>query len=444
MPLQRSTLALFSGPSLPVAALGTPLVVYLPPYYASELGLGLTAVGIIFFLVRAIDLPLDPLLGAWMDATRTRYGRFRPWLAAGALRVARSAYMVFFAERPGSAGYAVVWLGLLYAGLSMMLLSQTSWGALLTDDYDERSRVFGWWQAANMIGLLSVLLLPPLVGAGEGSDASRGIHAMGWFIVAMIPLLVVPALLRLPEPADAPVRHPSWRDFTEVMRNPLVQRLLVADLLVNLAPGVSGALFRYFFERVGGYSGGQTGVLLLVYFSVGLLAATLWTRIAYRFGKHRALAAAAIAYAFGQLLIFLIPPGNFALALAGMAVAGIPFVAGGFLLRAMLADVADADRLASGADRTGLLYAILTTTQKFSYALPIAFTYLALDAIGFDPAPGAVNTAFAVDALVFLFAAVPALFVLLLAWVAFGWPHDAAAHAKVRAALDARAAGAAD
>jgi glycoside/pentoside/hexuronide:cation symporter, GPH family len=49
---------------LPIAALGLPLVVYLPPYYAGTLGLPLATVGFLFAFVRIVDIPLDPLLGA--------------------------------------------------------------------------------------------------------------------------------------------------------------------------------------------------------------------------------------------------------------------------------------------------------------------------------------------------------------------------------------------
>ena len=57
------------GPCLPVATLGLPLVVYLPPHYAGTLGLPLATVGFIFALVRIIDIPIDPMLGALMDGT---------------------------------------------------------------------------------------------------------------------------------------------------------------------------------------------------------------------------------------------------------------------------------------------------------------------------------------------------------------------------------------
>jgi len=64
-------LAVFSSASIPVAALATPLSVYLPNYYASHLGLSLALVGSLFAIVRLIDIFFDPAIGVAVNGTRT-------------------------------------------------------------------------------------------------------------------------------------------------------------------------------------------------------------------------------------------------------------------------------------------------------------------------------------------------------------------------------------
>src|SRR5919107_3304122 len=127
--LKRGTVAAFAGPGIPIGAVGLPMIVYLPPYYAGTLGLDLTVVGFVFFLVRAIDLPLDPLLGHWMDRTRSRFGRYRPWLLAGGATLAAGVWLVFMAEPGVSALAAFLFLLVLYLGYSLTTVSQLGWGA---------------------------------------------------------------------------------------------------------------------------------------------------------------------------------------------------------------------------------------------------------------------------------------------------------------------------
>ena len=125
--LPARLLAPFASASMPVAALGVPLTVYLPNYYASHIGLSLAAVGLAFSMVRLIDILFDPLIGVAINATRTPFGRFRPWMAAGAPLLMLAAYMIFMAQPGITTLYMVVWLLVLYAGFSMLVLGHSAW-----------------------------------------------------------------------------------------------------------------------------------------------------------------------------------------------------------------------------------------------------------------------------------------------------------------------------
>lgn len=434
--LKRRILAAFAGPGLPVGAVGLPMIVYLPPYYAGSLGLDLAAVGLVFFLVRAIDLPLDPLLGHWMDRTRSRLGRYRPWLLAGGLILAAGVWLVFMAEPGITALTAFAFLMLMYLGYSMTVVAQLGWGATLSDDYHQRSRVFSWWMAAQVLGMILVLLLAAWAGGG-----AAGIRAMGWFVILLAPLTVLVMAAGITErerSGDRP--HARLAELKALARNPLLVRLILLDVLTSAAPGITGAMFLFYFEHRLGFAAKQASLLLLIYFVAGFAAAPLWIGIARRFGKHRALASAALAFAALQLSLSLLPPAGFALALPAMAIAGLPYIAAPSLLRAMLNDVADVDRLETGLDRNALLQGLLTTTQKISYAVPVAIIYPVLSLIGFQPKPGAANTDGAILGMTLLFVLAPAALMLTAAWIASRWPLDRAAHDEVRAKLAARGA----
>ena len=434
--LKRRTLAAFSGPGLPIGAVGLPMIVYLPPYYAGTLGLDLAAVGLVFFLVRAIDLPLDPVLGHWMDRTKSRLGRYRPWLLAGGLTLAAGVWLVFMATPGLSAFAAFCYLMVLYLGYSLTAVSQLGWGSTLSDDYHHRSRIFSWWMAAQVLGMILVLLLPPLVGGGTPAG---GIHAMGWFVIATAPLTVLLMALALRE-RDRVGERPraSWAQIRALAKNPLLLRLVLLDILTSVAPGITGAMFLFYFEHRLGFDAREASLLLLIYFVAGFAAAPLWIALAHRIGKHRALAAAALAYALFQLGLSLLPRSlGMAGAIPAMAIVGLPYIAAPSLLRAMMNDAADVDRLQNGLDRNALLQALLTSTQKISYAMPVAIIYPILSLIGFQPRPGAANTESAIWGMTLLFVLVPVALMLIAAWVASRWPLDRARHAEVQAALAA-------
>lgn len=440
MAIDRWRLAAFTTPTFPVAAAGLPLTVHLPPYYAGTLGLNLAVVGLIFVAVRIIDLPLDLLFGQVLDRARFRWGRFRPWFVGGAVLMAAATAFVFMAQ-PGITPLAA-FVGLLsmYIGLSLFVLSHLAWAATLSDAYDDRSRIFGWIQAATVLGLLIVLALPPLTARFlHTTSPAAGIHAMGVFLIvasvaSTIAVLATTGERAVPPPLPAPVHS----DLKRVLVNPLMRRLLLADLFAGLGPGIVAAMFLFVFEHRLRFDAATASALLLPYFVAGLAAAPLWMKLAYRIGKHRAAAAGGLMACITGAAIPFLPPGNVMVAIPVIALAGVPFTAFPFLMRAMLADVLDVERLETGRDCTGLFSAVLVMTTKVSLALPVGLVYPLLALIGFQAAPGAVNSEAAIGGMVALFVTLPLALALAAIWVVWHWPLDQAAHADVVAQLALR------
>lgn len=449
----NAVLAAFSATCLPYAALGLPVFVTLPEFYASHVGVDLALVGAVFLLIRLADIVIDPLLGTLIDRTKSRFGRYRLWMALSAPPLMLAVVMLFSAE-PGAGGaYLTGWLVLMSLFFTTSLLSQMSWAAVLSPDYDERSRIFGWWQTANILGVLAIILIPVAVQSLKLGDYADAVRWQGWFIVGLLPLTLAITLAFTPEPREtAPEPHASLFDYFRLLKLSSLRRLLGADLLLGAARGVVGALFFYFFERVQGFTRADTSILLLIYFVFGLIGAPLWSWLAMRLGKHAALAVACLWFGGSLLLASFAGPllsgallGSLGalpalpLIVAGVLVAlvGLAFASGDLLLRAMMADVVDEVRLTEGRDRTGLLFAVLTATSKLGYALSVV-TFAALKWGGFDPAPGAPNTAAALFWLQAMFAGLPFVCLLLAALVLRRYPLTGPRHVEIRAALDAR------
>lgn len=430
-------MAALAAPSLPLAALGLPLVVYLPEFYAGEMGLSLAAVGVAFMCVRLLDIGFDPFIGAVMDRTRTRFGRFRPWFVASTPILMLAAYMLFMPRQGVGAAYLWFWLLVIYAGFSIATLAQLAWGAVLSPDYDQRSRIYAWWQGGNVVGVILALILPvALVRAGVEAHAA-GVGAMGWFIIVMLPSTLALAIAFAPEPriASAPEKA-SLKAYFGLLKLASVRRLLAADFATGMGPAITGALFFFYFERVKGFSKHEAEVLLLIYFLGGLAGAAIWARLAYMIGKHRALAAASLFYAVVTAAVVFLPRGNVAAGGVMMFLIGLPFSAGGFLLRAMMADVGDEVRLKTGIDRTGLLYALLSGTVKLASAAAVGVTFVGLELAGFDAKAAGTDAGLA--GLSGMFVAVPVLLALLAGAIILAYPLTAERHALIRAQLDAR------
>ena len=79
-PLRLVTYAL---PSLVSSVAALPLALFIPAFYADDLGVSLAAVGIAIAASRLLDVVTDPLIGVASDRLGARFGRRKPWMVAG-------------------------------------------------------------------------------------------------------------------------------------------------------------------------------------------------------------------------------------------------------------------------------------------------------------------------------------------------------------------------
>jgi len=431
-PVPFWTILAFSLATAPVGALTTPLLVNLPKHYGA-LGISLFWVGAIFAGVRVLDIFVDPMVGMMMDRTRTRLGRYRVWLLASAPILMLGTWMLFFAEQGVSATYLFIWLGVMYVGFSILVLSQVSWGAVLATTYDERSKVYAFGSVIGVLGAVAVLIAPILLQR-TGPDA---VHLMGWMILIALPVVILIVAVATPETLRvAPEGHRvSLRDFPALIKHHGMRRLLLADLLFTLGPAITSPLFLYFTQLLRGYTEAQAFLMLAAFSVAGLFGAPIWAWSAYKIGKHRSLMLASVLYAIAQGTIPFIPANSFWIILPAMFVAGGILSAFAFLVRAMVADVADEIRLDTGKDRIGVLYSLITSTAKIGTASAVFLSLFLLGALGFNAEAGATNSPMAMNGLLIIYTAPPVLMVLLAAFAVRGYSLSRERHDDIRIAL---------
>lgn len=434
--LPRRTLAALSAPSVALAALSLPLVVYLPSYYSGSLELDLALVGAVFMIVRVLDIVLDPLIGAAMDRTRSAVGRYRPWLLFGAPMIMLGMFMLFTASVGVGPLFLALWLLVAYAGWSTVGLAQLALAANASPDYHERSRIYSWWQFAFMLGLVAAMLIPKLLAMAGRPDQADAMVALAWFVLVLTPVVAALTFFGVRErPVSAPAHLPGLGQYLRLAMRPEVRIVLAGELLLGLAAGTTTTLALFFFVLAKGIAPADVGIILIGQFVVALIMMPHWTRIAGRLDKHRALALAAVGSGAVQIPLYLLPSGNLPFAIAIFALVGLFYGAIAMLPRAMIADCADVNRLDTGVDSTGLLFALLVGVWKIGQALSVGLLFSILDWIGFQARLDAVNTPEALLQLQLLYCVLPLALSLGAALLILRYPLTSARHADIRRAL---------
>jgi Na+/melibiose symporter-like transporter len=428
----------FSVGSIPAYLLIGMLSTYLPPFYAGKMGISLTAIGLTIGALRLADLGVDLLLGWLMDITKTPFGRYRPWYMAGLPVLWVAVYKVFNPPEGVDASYLFTWYILLYVAYSMLVLGHSAWAAALSGSYNERSRMFGWMLGIGVFGSSMISALP-LITHGKIRPADpHSIPTIGWIIMAAATVAVLVTLLAPPEHA-APVARKdrtTLKDYLAVFTNPSMFRLVAADLFLILGPGASAPIYLFFFHEAKGFELGLVSILLIPYGASGIFGAPIWAKVAQRYGKHRTVQFAGLGYAVTQTILMLIPAGLFWPTFVSMFTVGFCGSAFVVLIRAMVADVADELRLQTGQERSGVLYALVTLTQKLGSSLAVTIIYPILDMVGFVAKPGYHNTPEAIRGLEMCYVFAPIILVVIGSACLIGYKLDAKRQGEIRTALE--------
>jgi Na+/melibiose symporter-like transporter len=446
---RQSDLYRFGSAAVAIAAVASPVTIYLPKYYGAYVGMPVGMVALAFLIVRLFDISFDPLFGMLIDRTRTRFGQARPWLIAGVVLLTISAPWLFLAPKGVGLWRLVAGLLVMYAGFSMANLSQAAWSARLISDYTERSRIWGWIQIFGYIGTF-LLFAAPLAFAGtQRGDIKNGedVRMMGAILTVALPVMVLFALVGIPEP---PVPAPTNRDervklsdYLALLRLRNVRQIVMTDIVLTLASGTTAILFLFFWSFARGYKSKESTIFVLTYMLSGFIGTPLWIWIAKRVGKRAALIASVLCYALLIPGMAVLPRNEMNLVVAGQFLLGLSYASGIFLLRSMAADTADEIRLHLGKDRTGQLFGLFGSTAKLGTAISAGYTLLLLQAAGFDAKLGVNNTPHAIFALELLYLAAPGVLMVVAAWLLTGYKLNRHEHDRILAELAVRDAEAA-
>ncbi len=440
-PLKKSTIFYYGIAELPLYMMLLPVVVMIPNYYAQDLGVSLWVLAVLPIATRMFDAFTDPIIGRLSDRTHSRWGRRRPWILASVPLMMIGIYKLFMPEPPVSVFYLFGWLIVFWTGWTMFLIPYFAWAAELTPDYHERSVVTGF---RSMMGVAGQLLgqLVPVVALAFFAFGGTGnvLWLLGVLALVLIPIVVVPAVLKVPERMDyVPSTLPLKEAAKLMWANGPLKRLMLAFFFNFFGLAMTTNLYLFYIRSVIGEE--ERWVYILgAFYLCNMLAVPFWVRLSRTIGKHRSWGVSLVLISVASPFYLLLGPGDLWYMMPITILSGI--AAGSFqaLPNSMKADVIDIDTLESGEDRAALFFSVWSFVQKASLALGGSLGLALLAMVGFEAAPGAVNTEQGIWGLKILFALAPSVFFLAATVVAWGYPITEERQRQIRAEIDAQRA----
>ncbi|TLM83594.1 MFS transporter [Pseudarthrobacter sp. NamE2] len=424
----------------------TTVTSYLAVFYTETVGLGAGVVALLLLVTRVVDALIDPLVGALAERTRSRYGRFRPWLLYGIVPLGITFVLTFTAPFPGSSASAVVWAAVTYGILGILYsVVNVPYGALpavMTESATDRVslnsfRMIGT-NAANV--LLSLLTLPVIVffsGAGDGRTQTVGGYTLTATVFAVLSvglMLVVFATSReviTPvKKGPAPIAATARAIFTN---RPLMLNLIGTFLVLTAFFGRLGVVIFYALYNVQNFA--LVPVLMSTPAIAAIIGIVVFTPLARRFGKRNLLITSLLGQSVSLFTLFFVGFDNIMLVLAlsfvyGLSTFGTP------LVLAMVPDAVDYGEERSGIRTDGSSYATISFSTKIASAVGGGAGVALIGAFGF--VPKAQQTAEAMNGINIAVNLVPAIITLLAIVPYLFYNLTESRVAEIRARLDAR------
>ena len=413
--LKKSILFSYAATAIPLAMLGLPLYIYLPTFYAQNVGLSVTLVGLILFFSRLTDVVTDPLVGLYSDRFGTKYGKRKPFMLSGSLLLAISFYALIHPPE----NYVEIWLlifsMLIYLGWSIVSIPYLAWSAEITFDYHEKTRLSAAREVFTIIGVLVALLIPYLYSVSESADKSLDILYTA-FLVALFFLLPL-TLMGIKENSVKSSKNISFRDIRMLWEKiPSLSRLQSAFTLNSLANALPATLFLFFVQLVLEEES-KTGPFLLLYFASGIAGLPFWTMLAKKIGKRKSWQASMLLASAAFIFVPFLGSGDILWFALITFVSGLSLGADMALPSSIQADVVQKiDN--QKASYSGILFGIWAMLTKFALAFAVGLGFIILGVVGFEPET---PTPLALNTLALLYGGAPVLFKMIAFWIMRGY-----------------------
>lgn len=369
--------------------------IFLLYFYTDILGLDAALAGTIYMAALVWDAAIDPVIGWIADRTRTRFGRYRPYLIFGA-PVLSLVYVGMFLP-PISPAAGTVWLvtltHLVFRTIyAVVNIPYASMFARVTRDSAQRADLAGVRIVFAMIaGMLVSMTTLPFAGWLGGEDERRGWQLLagvyGIFVVIIL-WQVAWAARGLDVPEQEVLEH---QPVGKIVKSLLLNRPLHLALGVVVLTSVASTFFHkniiYYFKYIYGDTDVATIALTL---SAGVTAISVpfWTWVARKRGKRFAWASGTILVGLGLILWWFANGAGLTALLVAIGVIAAGMSANYICFWAVLPDTVEYGEWRTGIRTEALIFGLVVLGQKAALGVAAGALGAALGAIGYQPNAG--------------------------------------------------------
>jgi glycoside/pentoside/hexuronide:cation symporter, GPH family len=368
-------------------------------FMTDSLGIDIRLAGMLAVIAKLYDAFTDPVMGVLSDKTRTRFGRYRPYLFLGALLGGLSMAALF--NVPSSLGatgtvvFVAFTLFLYSTAYTIFRIPYLALGRGLTQEFTERSWLMTFSVYGSSIGALAATAATPFFLSVVGSD--RAGHGQVALILGMFITLTGLASFFLLQESRVHTEHelPQKPKMTVAKTLSALRRnqpfLCLIAFKVTMFSGLTlhMSAIPYYTRHVMHVSDGVLGSVFLAQTLTMMLCQPFWVAMAKRLGRRNGLAIAALVSGTAMVGWYLAPHDQ---ATPWVQLLGVLSGIGGggvFLgLYTALNDSMDYSRTEQGDDVTGILAGIFVMVEKGTAAFGMFLISLILGNAGFVSGTG--------------------------------------------------------
>jgi glycoside/pentoside/hexuronide:cation symporter, GPH family len=322
------------------------MIMFQLAFYTDAFGITAAAAGTLFLVVRVFDAAFDPLMGIVADRTKSRWGKFRPWVLFTAVPFGIMGFLTFYTpdlSASGKLAYAYITYILLMMVYSANNLPYSALSGVMTGDVGERTSLsqyrFVFAMSAQLV--IQGLALPMVKHFGHGSDTHGYQITMAIFSALAVVFFVVTFLTTHERIQPPPEQKSSVKqDFADLGKNRPWLAMFVLTIVLFVTLALRGGVVLYYFKY---YVGREDLFSIFNVLGTGatIVGVILSKSLALRMGKRDLFIwGLALTTLFTAAFAFLPPAATTAM----IALEMVRQFAYGFtipLLWAMMADVAD-------------------------------------------------------------------------------------------------------